>query len=156
MRVRNLIADEQCSRISEHGGLQFSQQVAIDEDACTLERYVQMQVRTYVPMMTQSRYCFLSPVQDGSRRVFTRDRRLWSPDTRKSPGYEVRHAIVRMLSVSWCAFMNKWVSDEGDRVVRADMRIDIWCRIWRHEKCICEMWRHCEMPCGWWDEIRIM
>jgi hypothetical protein len=41
-----------------------------------------------VPIITQSRYCFLSAVQDGSSRVFTRDRRLWSPDTRNKPNSE--------------------------------------------------------------------
>jgi hypothetical protein len=41
-----------------------------------------------VPIITQSKYCFLSAVQDGSSRVFTRDRRLWSPDTRNKPNSE--------------------------------------------------------------------
>ena len=39
-------------------------------------------------MITQSRYCFLSAVQEGSSRVFTRDSRLWSPDTRNKPNLE--------------------------------------------------------------------
>lgn len=40
---------------------------------------------SHAPMITQSRYCFLSAVQDGSSRVFTRESRLWSPDTRNKP-----------------------------------------------------------------------